>query len=269
MERLPEIGLGIAAVGFAFRIGCRGEDHQRDVAQSLAQLAGEGRPVDAGHVHIKNDHRRRLFVERTERLSTVVRLAHNEAVLGQHLALGRQDVPVVIDEQDRAGAPTDEGHATSRASGVPADTGAVARPKGLRSAEEVVPKLGIPTGLSAVRIGDVAVYDRPIEHLAGQLDRAELDLPLRYRAARFGLCLCFALEPIDANDLALELVRVTNEQGAIWIVGWKKPLLRPGLLSWDAIQTAMLPTGWVDNKILSFGDEVYGTRYVLRKALRN
>jgi hypothetical protein len=26
----------------------------------------------------------------------------------------------------------------------------------------------------------------------------------------------------------------------------------------------MLPTGWVDNKVLSLGDEVYATQYVLR-----
>ncbi|HEX9496304.1 MAG TPA: hypothetical protein VGA38_11155 [Candidatus Limnocylindria bacterium] len=142
------------------------------------------------------------------------------------------------------------------------------RPKGLRDAAEVVPKLGVPVGLPAVRIGEIAAYDRPIEHLAGQLDRAELELPLRYRAARFGLCLCFALEAIGANALAAELTRITSTDGTVWVVVWKKPFLRPGLLSWDDVQAAMLPTGWVDNKILSFGDEVYATRYVLRKALR-
>lgn len=142
------------------------------------------------------------------------------------------------------------------------------RPKGLRSADLVIPKLAVPVGLPAVRIGAIAAYDHPLEHLAGQLDRAELDLPLRYRAGRFGLCLCFAIEPIGSNDLAAELTRVTSDEGAIWIVVWKKPFLRAGMLSWDAMQAAMLPTGWVDNKILSFGDEVYGTRYVLRVALR-
>jgi hypothetical protein len=142
------------------------------------------------------------------------------------------------------------------------------RPKGLRDAADVVPKLGVPAGLPAVRIGNVAAYDRPIEHLAGQLDRAELELPLAYRAARFGLCVCFALEPIGANALAAELTRITSTEGAIWIVVWKKPFQRPGFLSWDDVQAAMLPTGWVDNKILSLGDEIYATRYVLRKALR-
>jgi hypothetical protein len=148
------------------------------------------------------------------------------------------------------------------------DTEPVPRPKGLRAADEVVPKLGLPAGLPAVRIGDVATYDRPIEHLAGQLDRSELELPLRYRAARFGLVLCFALESVGADALAAELVRVTSTEGAIWIAVWKKPFLRPGLLSWDDVQAAMLPTGWVDNKILSLGEEVYATRYVRRLALR-
>jgi hypothetical protein len=142
------------------------------------------------------------------------------------------------------------------------------RPKGLRAADEVVPKLGMPAGLPAVRIGDVAAYDRPIEHLAGQLDRSELELPLRYRAARFGLVLCFALEPISANALAAELVRVTSDEGAIWVAVWKKAFLRPGFLSWDDVHAAMLPTGWVDHKILSLGTEVYATRFVKRLALR-
>ena len=132
-----------------------------------------------------------------------------------------------------------------------------------------MPKLGLPAGLPAVRIGDVAAYDRPIEHLAGQLDRCELELPLRYRAARFGLVLCFALEPVGANALAAELVRVASTEGAIWVATWKKAFVRPGLLSWDDVQAAMLPTGWVDNKILSLGDEIYAARYVLRRALRN
>ena len=119
-----------------------------------------------------------------------------------------------------------------------------------------------------MRIGDVATYDRPIEHLASQLDRCELDLPLRYRAARFGLVLCFALEPVGANALAAELVRIASTEGAIWIAVWKNAFLRPGLLSWDDMHAAMLPTGWVDHKILSLGAQIYATRFVRRLALR-
>jgi len=58
---------------------------------------------------------------------------------------------------------------------------------------------------------------------------------------------------------------VTNPDGAIWLVVWKKALLPDGASGWDEAQAAMLETGWVDNKILSLGEEVYGTRYVRRR----
>ncbi len=142
------------------------------------------------------------------------------------------------------------------------------RPAGLRPAEEVIPRLGAKPGLPALRVGLVATYDRPLEHLCGHLDRAELDLPLRYFAARYGLVLCFALEDVDAERLAAELVRVTHPDGAIWLVVWKRPFQRPGAPSWEEGQAALLPTGWVDNKVLSLGEQVYATRYVLRRAIR-
>lgn len=142
----------------------------------------------------------------------------------------------------------------------------VARPKGLRSAEEVVPKLGIKPGLPALRIGDVAVYDRPIEHLAGHLDRSDLELPLRYFAGRYGIVLCFALEPCDAEALLRDLVRVSHAEGAIWVAVWKRKFERAGAPSWEEMQSAGLATGWVDNKVLSLGDEVYATRFVRRRS---
>lgn len=139
------------------------------------------------------------------------------------------------------------------------------RPKGLRSAQEVVQRLGVKPGLPALRVGDVAAYDRPIEHLAGHLDRAELDLPLRFFAARYGLVLCFALDPCDAGELLQELVRVCHGDGAVWVVVWKRAFERAGAPTWEAMQAAGLATGWVDNKVLSLGDEVYATRFVRRR----
>jgi len=145
----------------------------------------------------------------------------------------------------------------------------VAQPRGLRAALEVVPKLGAKAGFPALRIGAVAKYDRPIEHLCGQLDVAPLKLPLRARDARYGLVLCFSLDDVDPPRLARELVRVTHPDGAIWVVVWKKAYLPPGALSWDEAQRVMLTTPWVDNKILSLGDEVYATRYVRRRRPAN
>jgi len=122
----------------------------------------------------------------------------------------------------------------------------------MRTAVEVVPKLGVKPGMPALRIGGVATYDRPLEHL-------------RARDGRYGLVLCFALDAVALDRLGTELVRATHPDGAIWLVVWKKGLLREGASGWDEAQKAMLQTGWVDNKILSLGDEVYATRYVRRR----
>ena len=135
----------------------------------------------------------------------------------------------------------------------------------MRTAVEVVPKLGVKSGIPALRVGAVATYDRPIEHLAGQLDVLDLRVPVRAKNGRFGLVLCFALEPVQLDRLADDLVRVTHPDGAIWVVVWKKDFLPDGASSWEDAQDAMLETGWVDNKILSLGAEVYATRYVRRR----
>jgi hypothetical protein len=135
----------------------------------------------------------------------------------------------------------------------------------MRAAVEVVPKLGVKPGVPALRIGGVATYDRPIEHLAGQLDMVDLRVPVRARDAHYGLVLCFALDEIPLDRLGTELVRVTHQDGAIWLVVWKKNFLPDRASGWNEAQGAMLKTGWVDNKILSLGDEVYATRYVRRR----
>ena len=135
----------------------------------------------------------------------------------------------------------------------------------MRTAVEVVPKLGVKSGTPALRIGAVTTYDRPIEHLAGQLDVLDLKVPVRAKDGRYGLVLCFALDEIPFDRLGFELVRVTHADGAIWVVVWKKGLLRDGASSWEEAQAAMLEAGWVDNKILSLGEQVYATRYVRRR----
>ena len=135
----------------------------------------------------------------------------------------------------------------------------------MRAAVEVVPKLGVKSGTPALRIGGVATYDLPIEHLAGELDVLELRVPLRTKDGRFGLVLCFALDRVPLDRLAADLVRVTHPGGAIWLVVWKKDFLPEGAPSWEEAQEAMLGNGWVDNKVLSLGAEMYAARYVRRR----
>jgi hypothetical protein len=135
----------------------------------------------------------------------------------------------------------------------------------MRSALEVVPRLGVKAGMPALRIGGVATYDRPIEHLAGQLDVIDLKVPLRAKVGRYGLVLCFALGAVAPARLGRELVRVSHPDGAVWVAVWKKSHLPADAPSWEEAQAAILATGWVDNKVLSLGDEVYATRYVRRR----
>jgi len=119
--------------------------------------------------------------------------------------------------------------------------------------------------MPALRIAGVGLYDRPIEHVAGQLDVAPLRLPLKAKAARYGLVLCFALAGTDLARLGAELIRVAHPDGAVWVVVWKKDRLPADAPSWDEAQEAILEAGWVDNKILSLGEDVYATRYVRRR----
>ena len=135
----------------------------------------------------------------------------------------------------------------------------------MRTAIETVPKLGVKPGLPALRVGGVTTYDRSVEHLAGELDIVDLRVPFRSRDARYGLVLCFALGASALDLLARELVRVAHPDGAVWVVVWKKDFLEDGAPTWEEAQAALLETGWVDNKVLSLGAEVYATRYVRRR----
>jgi hypothetical protein len=58
--------------------------------------------------------------------------------------------------------------------------------------------------------------------------------------------------------------------GAIWAMLLKKPVAhkRGVTLTWEVMQAAALQTDLVDNKIATFSDEEYGTRFVIRRDRR-
>jgi len=59
--------------------------------------------------------------------------------------------------------------------------------------------------------------------------------------------------------------------GAIWVMLLKKPVAhkRGVTLTWEQMQATALQTDLVDNKIASFSDEEYGTRFVIRRERRS
>lgn len=58
--------------------------------------------------------------------------------------------------------------------------------------------------------------------------------------------------------------------GAIWVMLLKKPVAsqRGITLTWEEMQAAALQTDLVDNKIATFSDDEYGTRFVIRRDRR-
>ena len=97
-----EVRLGVAAVRLAAGIARAGEDHERDASQRHAQLASERRSVDAGHLHVEDDDRRRVVLHDPHRLGAVARLDDAEAVVVKDLALGAPRCLVVVDDEHRA-----------------------------------------------------------------------------------------------------------------------------------------------------------------------
>ena len=77
-----------------------------------------------------------------------------------------------------------------------------------------------------------------------------------------------AVDGLTERFAALQWRIVPN--GAIWAMLLKKPVaLKRGVtLTWEQMQAAALQTDLVDNKIASFSDEEYGTRFVIRRERR-
>jgi hypothetical protein len=79
--------------------------------------------------------------------------------------------------------------------------------------------------------------------------------------------------PKDLSGLALALARLQKRlqtDGAVWIVMPKKPFAAArGIgFTWEAMQAEGLKGDFVDNKIASFDEQDYATRFVVRKSRR-
>lgn len=74
----------------------------------------------------------------------------------------------------------------------------------------------------------------------------------------------------ELDALFRQLQSQITTEGAIWAIIPKKQFARQrGVdFSWEELQNAGLLTDLVDNKVASISDEVYGTRFVIRKELR-
>ncbi len=78
------------------------------------------------------------------------------------------------------------------------------------------------------------------------------------------------MQKVEYGQLFQRLRRAIKPDGAVWAVIQKKSvaLKKGGNVFWDELMEGVLKTDLVDNKTLSFSDEEYGTRLVVRKVLR-
>ena len=79
------------------------------------------------------------------------------------------------------------------------------------------------------------------------------------------------MQKVEYEQLFQRIRRAIKPDGAVWAVIQKKSvaLKKGGNVFWDEMMEGVLKTDLVDNKTLSFNDEEYGTRLVVRKVLRH
>ena len=85
------------------RIRSGRQHHERNVAELLPEMTRERWTVEARHLDVEDDHRReRTRVDRELRLGAVARGDDVVAVVDEDLALGFEDVGIVVNDQYRA-----------------------------------------------------------------------------------------------------------------------------------------------------------------------
>jgi hypothetical protein len=128
-------------------------------------------------------------------------------------------------------------------------------------------KLGLLPGMTALLLDASSVA---LEVLAGAAP-AGVVLETTERAAnRYDMIFIWprSLDGLAARFAALQWV--IEPDGALWVVMPKQATARKrGLtFSWNEMQAAALSTDLVDNKIASFDQEEYATRFVIRRERR-
>ena len=132
---------------------------------------------------------------------------------------------------------------------------------------EFTRKLGIKRG------DTVAALDAPpfIDMLSPALYLMDVELLTSLQEnVTPNVVLYWPQDPAEMAQTFVELRARIHPDGAVWTVIPKKPVAdsRGPKVYFDALLAAALPTGLVDNKTLTFSQDEYGIRFVIRKELR-
>ncbi len=128
-------------------------------------------------------------------------------------------------------------------------------------------KLGIAAGQK------ILVHRAPKAFTQELRDQAPPDTMISTRLTsrtQYDLIFHFAPPDQDFNTFFTEMEQALKPAGALWVIipNQKAGKKMGALYDWNLMQEFALKTTLVDNKTLSFSPDEYGTRYVIRKALR-
>ena len=131
---------------------------------------------------------------------------------------------------------------------------------------EFVLKLGIKERQTVVVLDDESELFRRLS-----LDSpSTVTLQKRILGSPVDMIIIRIMQKVEYEQLFQRLRRAIKPDGAVWAVIQKKSVAmeKGGNVFWDELMEGVLKTDLVDEKTLSFNDEEYGTRLVVRKDLR-
>ena len=86
--------------------------------------------------------------------------------------------------------------------------------------------------------------------------------------APFDVAVVFAKEIVRIRTIFDEISQNMAENGGVWMAWPKKSSAMKTDVTEGALRAAILPTGWVDNKVCAIDETWSGLRFVKRVALR-
>jgi len=130
---------------------------------------------------------------------------------------------------------------------------------------EFVLELGIKEGQTVVVLDEESELFRRLS-----LDSpSTVTLQKRILGSPVDMIIIRITQKVEYEQLFQRLRRAIKPDGAVWAVIQKKSVAmeKGGNVFWDELMEGVLKTDLVDDKTLSFNDDEYGTRLVVRKDL--
>jgi hypothetical protein len=124
-------------------------------------------------------------------------------------------------------------------------------------------KLGIMEGARVLMLGAPSAFSLGVVPIGSAITKT---VP---KARNVDVALVFVKEKRALKAAFARASKVVTESGGVWIAWPKKSSGVATDITEDVLRDAILPTGYVDNKVCAVDETWSGLRFVLRKELRS